>query len=182
MMPIMVALACGRATALTTQTLAWELYSYTLYVEAPPGWEWDHEFNQEFAEEVAAQRRRNVFVFPSLVRLLRGHQFEDRPSAIISLLQNIPDFAIKKRALEQSGFDIDIWKGEADGLPAIFEKEDRQPEYSQDRAHRVLTVWIEMPSGGHWRVSCKADMAESEHIKTCETIVNSIRFEWKEER
>ncbi len=163
-----------------TQTLAWQLYSYILYIQAPLDWKWDKEFNQSIVDEVAAQKRRNVHVVNSLVRRIRGHWFEDRPGAGISFLETpLPDFAIKGKALQQSGYDIDIWKGEANGLSAIFERQDRPPEYSTDRAHRVLTVYIEMPSGGNWVISCVADLAESEDIKSCETIVNSVRFEWK---
>ena len=50
---------------------------------------------------------------------------------------------------------------------------------SADRAHRVLSVTIEIPSYDHWYVYCAADLAESDHIRDCETIVGSIRFEWK---
>ena len=48
---------------------------------------------------------------------------------------------------------------------------------SADRAHRVLSATIQIPSHDHWYVYCAADLAESDHIRACETIVGSIRFD-----
>ena len=64
--------------------------------------------------------------------------------------------------------------------PPSYIREARFPpgyEYAGDCAHRWLTGYIEARGGGSWVVFCEADLVESEHIKDCETIVNSVRLE-----
>ena len=156
-----------------TQTLAWELYEYTLSVQAPLDWEWDKEFNQSIVDEVAAQKQRNVHVGNSLIRRIRGHWFEDRPEVMISQLSLVPPL-----------YDtVEVWEGEVNGFPAFVVMEDhlreRYPVNYREPSYRVLTIYIEMDWNSYWRISCSANLAEGEDIKSCETIVSSVRFEWK---
>ena len=165
-----------------TQTLHWELYSYTLYVDAPLDWEWDAEYDQALTKALAeaGHGQPNVYIANTVRRELKWQWAEPRPRATISFVETPqPDFAIKKRALEQSGYHIELWADEVHGLPAMFEKRNFPSDYvyARDRAHRWLTAYIEAPGGGSWVVSCEADLVESKHIKDCETIVNSVRLE-----
>lgn len=160
-----------------TQTLAWELRDYTLQVQAPNNWEWDEEFDQEIAEEIAAMERQGIRCpgcsSVRFMRFIRGHWFDERPGAIISNLTNVPPL-----------YDtVKVWEGEVNGFPAFIVVEDRLQEHypvnSREPSYRVLTLYVEMDYNSKWRISCSADLAESEDIKNCETIVNSVRFEWK---
>lgn len=157
-----------------THTLAWELRDYTLSVQAPLDWEWDEEFDQELAEEIAAMEKQGIRCTGcSLVRFIRGHWFDERPGAIISHLINVPPLYNK----------VKVWEGEVNGFPAFVVMEDRLREHYpvnyREPSYRVLTIYIEMAYTSKWSISCSADLAESEDIKSCETIVNSVRFEWR---
>ena len=58
-----------------TQTFHWDLYSYTLYVDAPLDWEWDAEYNQAWEKALteAGLGQPNVYIANTVRRGLKWH-------------------------------------------------------------------------------------------------------------